>query len=68
VKLPFIPARRQERRYRAFLVKWTGRDARNIRKQEAEDNEFLCREMTYTEIQEVFNAGWDAACKALGAK
>lgn len=61
MKLPFLPRRKQERQYRAFLREWTGRDARNIRKQEAEDNEFLCREMTYTEIQEIFDAGWEAA-------
>lgn len=65
MRLPFISFRKQERRYRAFLREWTGRDARNIRKQEAEDNEFLCREMTYTEMQEVFNAGWDAACQTI---
>lgn len=65
MKLPFMPAHRQERRYRAFLREWTGRDARDIRKQQEEDNEFLCREMTYTELQEIFDAGWDAACREI---
>lgn len=65
MKLPFIGYKKQERAFRKFLREFTGRDARDIRQQEVEDNEYLVRDLTYTGVQEIFDAGWDAAENAI---
>ena len=60
MKMPFIPYSTRERAYRKFLRDYTGRSAADIRRQAKEDSEFLTYEKTYTELEEIFMAGWDA--------
>lgn len=55
--------RAQERAFRAYVRTAIGMSAREVRKQERDDNEYLLRDLTYSEIQEVWEAGWDAALK-----
>lgn len=64
-KMPFIPFTKRERDFRAFLVKYTGYDARRIRREEQEDNYYLVHDLTFTGLQEIFDAGWDAAERAI---
>jgi hypothetical protein len=62
MKLPFLPYRIQERAFRKWLAKYTGKTAREIRRDQEEDNEFVFQQMTFTEAQEVWDAAW-AACE-----
>jgi hypothetical protein len=70
VKVPFIPYKTQERRFRAFLAEYAGLSRAEIRKEAVEDNVYLSSDLTYTQLQEIFDAGWEAAeasikrCKA----
>ena len=65
MKIPFISAQRQERAFRVFLVEHCDLTAAEIRRESVEDNEFLTRELTYTQVKEIFDAGWDAAERAI---
>lgn len=68
MKIPFIPSKRQEHLFRAFLRKYTGWDAKTIRRQAEQEDFFLTRELVYSEVQEIFDAGWDACEKEIAKK
>ena len=62
-KLPFMPFSKTDRLFRAFLREWTGLDARRIRREQDEDNYYLIRDLTFSAAQEIWDDGWNAACK-----
>jgi hypothetical protein len=61
VNVPFITYKTQERRFRAFLAEYTDLSRAEIRKEAEDEYQFITRELTYTQVKEIFDAGWDAA-------
>lgn len=59
--IPFIPYSVVERAYNRFLRRTLGLTRYQVKKQSERDDEFLVYHLTYSELQEVFEAGWDAA-------
>jgi len=61
VNVPFITSKTQERHFRAFLSEYAGLSRSDLAIEARDDNNFITRELTYSEIKEIFDAGWDAA-------